>query len=58
MMRRTGKSVAAEIIKEAALNAGQRVVVANRSGATLQRRKKHLTLIEELRPKPGGWRQL
>jgi len=53
--RRAGKSHAAHLIKETALNAGKKVLVINKSGATLQRRKKHLTIIEFLpkkEPKP------
>lgn len=47
-VRRYGKSRAAEMAKEAALDAGKRVLVVTPDSMTLQRRKKHLTLIENI----------
>ncbi len=45
-MRRQGKSWAAEQAKEAALNRGLKVIVCTQETITLQKRKKHLTLIQ------------
>ena len=47
-IRRAGKAYLANMWKEALLNSGKSVVVINPDGATRQRRKKHLTLIEPL----------
>ena len=53
-MRRSGKSYAQNKMKEAMLNAGKKVLVCTPESITLQRRKKHLTLIENIprREKP------
>jgi hypothetical protein len=52
-MRRMGKSWQANKTKEALLDAGHRVMVVTRDSVTLQRRRKHLTMIETLpRSKP------
>lgn len=53
-MRRSGKSIAAEAAKEFALNQGLRVLVCTPHSITLQRRKGHLTMIQDVRrmPKP------
>ena len=53
--RRCGKSYIAEMAKEAALDAGKRVLVITPESMTMQRRKKHLTLIENIpkkKPEP------
>ena len=52
--RQCGKSWLAEQAKEAALDAGATVVVARPGNITRQRRRKHLTLIEDVRPRSGG----
>jgi hypothetical protein len=51
--RRCGKTSAEKLALEAALNAGKRVCVVTPNGMTLQRRKKHLTLIETI-PRQGS----
>ncbi len=54
-MRRPGKSWAANMAKEAALDAGQKVLVCTKESNTLYRRQKHLTSIEVLpRFKPSS----
>ena len=45
---RYGKSYVAEMAKEIALDAGKRVIVVTPESMTMQRRKKHLTLIENV----------
>lgn len=47
-MRRSGKSWIANQAKELALNNGFTVLVCTKEITTLQRRKKHLTLIEKI----------
>lgn len=47
-MRRTGKSLVSKLAREWALNAGRTVIVCTPESTTLQRKKKHLTLIEML----------
>lgn len=47
-MRRQGKSVAHKLALEAALDAGQRVLVCTPSSTTLQYRRKHLTVIQDV----------
>ena len=47
-MRRNGKSWAANAAKEAALDAGEKVLVVTRHSTTLQQRKKHLTMIQDV----------
>lgn len=49
--RQCGKSYAAELAKEHALDAGKRVLAFTPKGITIQRRKKHLTLIEYVQKK-------
>lgn len=48
---RRGKSQLAELWKEAILNNGGKVVVVNPESVTIQRRKKHLTLIKSIHKK-------
>jgi predicted nicotinamide N-methyase len=47
---RAGKSTLARMWKEAMLDAGETVVVFTPEGATRQKRKKHLTVIEDIKP--------
>lgn len=51
--RRAGKSWLAHQQKEMLLDAGKTVSVWTPESITRQRRKKHLTVIEELKPKPA-----
>lgn len=52
-MRRQGKNIVHKLALEAALNAGQRVLVCTPSSTTLQYRRKHLTVIQDVpRKKP------
>jgi len=54
-MRRPGKSWAANMAREAALDKGEKVLVCTKESNTLYRRKKHLTSIEILpRSKPAS----
>jgi phosphopantothenate synthetase len=46
--RQQGKSYAGKLLKEAFLDAGKKVLCIDVNGATMQSRKKHLTLIEPL----------
>ena len=46
--RRVGKGYLAKLAVERALDEGKKVFVCNTNGMTMQKRKKHLTLIENI----------